>query len=203
MSLHEALSYKDWARAQTIVEERLAGAGAAGADELFEGKLPIHLACEHGAPAALLGRLIEANPRCVGAPVEACGRFPLHFAVGEGAECPARSVALLLEAVEGSVEPGAMFFCNTPDAAGRTPLHLAVRAGRAGALLCGADVFELLLARAPAAARLADGKGCLPLHAAAGFGTVVWRLQQLLALHPAALAHRDGTGKPPLHWAHL
>jgi hypothetical protein len=63
--------------------------------------------------------------------------------------------------------------------------------------------FELLLARAPAAAGLADEKGCLPLHAAAGFGTVVSRLQQLLALHPAALAHRDGTGKLPLHWAHL
>jgi hypothetical protein len=29
MSLHEALSYKDWARAQMIVDERLAGARAA------------------------------------------------------------------------------------------------------------------------------------------------------------------------------
>ena len=163
MALHEALNYKDWDRANSIVDERLASPDAdRPLDETFGGKLPIHLACEHGAPASLVGKLIAAHPACVVQPAEETGKLPLHFAVGEGPECPLATVQLLLAALRDLPGDADSDSCMV-DATGRTPLHAAVRTGAGGRRLVHPEVFDLLLGYAPGAAAAADSKGLLPL----------------------------------------
>eukprot|EP01050_Picozoa_sp_SAG11_P023368 SAG11_NODE_4675_length_1811_cov_2.134930_2_plen_142_part_00 len=124
MALHEALSYKDWDRASTIVDERLAIPDAARPlDETFGGKLPIHLACEHGAPAALVAKLLQAHTASVTQPAEESGKLPLHFAVGEGSECPLATVQVLLTALRAGSPAGADADAgqSAVDAAGAAP----------------------------------------------------------------------------------
>ena len=191
MALHEALSYSDWERALHVIEDRESNAegDVPGLDEVFGGKLALHVACEHGAPAAIVRRLMAGVPDSASVPAEPCGRLPLHFAVGAGNAAPVESVELLLKAF-GSQGGLAV------DENGRTPLHMACT----NADLCLPEAFDFLLTCAPAAAAAIDRRGCTPLHLAAGDGMVT-QVQRLLASSPETVDIADGTSKLPIHWA--
>jgi ankyrin repeat protein len=191
MALHEALSYSDWERALHVIQDRLANpdADVPGLDEVFGGKLALHVACENGAPVTVVEKLMAAVPDSTSVPAEPCGRLPLHFAVGAGVAAPTECVELLLK--EFGSQGGLAV-----DENGRTPLHLACT----NAELCLPEAFDLLLTYAPAATAAVDRRGCTPLHLAAGDGTIT-QVQRLLAAAPQAVDTADGTNKLPIHWA--
>ena len=46
-----------------------------------DGYLPLHLAAQHGASVAVVGRLLQHHPHAAAAKTSA-GELPLHFALG-------------------------------------------------------------------------------------------------------------------------
>ena len=102
MALHEALSYKDWERALTVIDDRVANPGGSdgetpGLDEIFGGKPALHVACEFGAPANVVSKLVVNMEGVCSMPDEESAWLPLHFAVGTGPAMPTDSVEILLK----------------------------------------------------------------------------------------------------------
>ena len=194
MALHEALSYKDWERAMTVIDDRIAHPGGSdgetpGLDEVFGGKPALHVACEFGAPKNIVAKLVANMEDVCSTPAEDSNWLPLHFAVGTGPPMPTDSVEILLK--DSGVTAG-----MAVNDMGRTPLHLASTKPE----LCLPETYDLLLAYAPAAVNEADSKGCLPLHLAAGDGSID-QVQRLLTAYPEAVNTADAQGKLPIHWA--
>ena len=86
--------------------------------------------------------------------------------------------------------------CAARDSAGATPLHVALASG---ARDC---VVEALLSAHPAAARIEDDRGMLPLHWAAAFGKVGHAVvRKLVEAYPEGLTRATADGDIPLHLA--
>lgn len=116
--------------------------------ECMEGRTPLHVACDHDAPAVVIQALLQANP---GASVltGTSNMNPLHITCSSQ-HASVHVVRVLLES--GKFEQFSM-----RDVDGDTPLHAACR--------CGApiDVLEVLLRANPAAVAVRDYEGLTPL----------------------------------------
>jgi ankyrin repeat protein len=112
------------------------------------GRMPLHMACEHDAPAVVVQSLLKAYPEasvCIGS----SNMTPLHITCSSQ-EASVHVIRVLLElGVQGQ--------CALQDLDGDTPLHTACR--------CGAnlDVLEVLLQAYPQAVHERDLEGLTPL----------------------------------------
>ena len=98
----------------------LLNAAAQGAAECdTEGRLPLHVAAWHAAPAHVVNALLEANPAATAHAAAGSEWLPLHIALQ--ARAPAESALALLAS-----HPAA---ASEPAPYGWLPLHLAARRG--------------------------------------------------------------------------
>lgn len=150
------------------------------------GHLPLHEAAASGCVEAVQ-LLLHAAPEAAAA-ADSRGWRTTHYAAAWGnTDC----LRYLFDA--GAPGP------DIPDLTGLLPLHLAAQFAFRSRDREGAAV-ELLLATNPAAVRVADGYGDLPLHLAAWSGSQPV-LCLLLAADPAAALVQDSDGRTPLHQA--
>lgn len=186
MALHEALTYKDWDRADMLITDRIARGDLL--NEIFLGQLPLHVAVAKGAPTHLVERLLASYPEGAETAGEN-GRLPLHDAAASGGNAIA-IFDMLLTAFPDSA--------RAVDASGRSAMHFAV----SGALetQSSPEIIALLHSHNPDAAMMADEKGCLPLHLAAGDGSLA-TINCLLEIAPQSISVVDQQQKTPLHWA--
>ncbi|KAI7843837.1 hypothetical protein COHA_002735 [Chlorella ohadii] len=172
----------------TLVDLLLAHAPETAHAVTGDGELPLHYACA-GGNGLVVSRLLEAAPASIAAVTER-GRNVLHVAASHG------HAGLVAQLLELTTPATAQAF----DSNHKTPLQLAVRAGRSDSptrQAASTAAVQHLLAAAPAAACVPDNEGYLPLHAAATFahaGTV----RLLLAAAPDTMMARNAGGCIPL-----
>ncbi len=175
------------ASAATASVALLLSAYGAGASEWdMNGMLPLHHACLHRAPLALVQALLRAFPE--GARHESQdGWIPLHLALLSQSAC-AVVTALLAAHPEGVMQRSEPFGC--------VALHFACKH------CSGAPrVIDVLLAAFPGACQLPDAEGRLPLHVAAAHQADECTIAALLHAQPEAAAIADEDGSLPLHCA--
>ena len=164
-------------------------------------KLPLHVACEYGAPAAFVRTLLAAYPRAAGTP-DANGKLPIHYvAGGRASACRSEVRQLLLEAYPPALIYESIF--NRLEQSAQNGIHGALDALQALLYFgLGEAALEISL---QAIARLA-ALGALrteslrlanvnPLHAAATNVAPAETLRALIAANPALV--RCG---PKLHY---
>ena len=126
-------------QAQQLHESLLAAASCGAAERDEEGRLPLHVAAWHAAPALVIKALVEANPAATAETSTGSEWRPLHIALQ--ARAPAESALALLAAYPAAASEPAPY--------GWLPLHLAARRGASESVLRALhDVY-------PAAARTA------------------------------------------------
>ena len=174
--------------------------GAAVADKLQQGMLPIHRALLKGASTQLIEKLVEAYPAGLLCAEDNC-MLPLHYACAYGhctekgymklhnpliADSHGHVLKLLLK-----TQPMA---AKEIDQEGRTPLHVA-----ASSKACALAVVDLLEAHEAASARRTK-LGKLPIHFALEFRACTDTVKALLTAHPNAVGE-SAQRKCPLHYA--
>lgn len=175
LRLHCLAAQPDGPAALALLAAAPSAAAEAQVEDPVTGALPLHLACAHGAPHALVSALLAAHSAGVRAR-SAGGRLPLHWACVAGAAA-GEGDAL---ATAGSLLDAAPDAASSPDCTGALPLHYAA---------CGAPlgVCRALLAAHRRGAAEADAFGRLPLHAAAAAGAAgTQALQLLVEVHSQA-----------------
>mmetsp|Transcript_14770 Transcript_14770/g.21096 ORF Transcript_14770/g.21096 Transcript_14770/m.21096 type:complete len:431 (+) Transcript_14770:208-1500(+) len=147
--------------------------------------LPLHQACENGAPSEVVKALLEAYPYAVQMK-DSGGDLPLHLACRERA-----SKAVLLTLLEA--DPKAS---KVADDEGRLPLHLACRQG------ADVEVIDQMLIYYHRASRIQDSYFLLPLHWACAQNANASIVKSLLRAHPHAVDEKDKWGRSALSLAH-
>jgi len=152
-----------------------ASCGAAERDE--EGRLPLHVAAWHAAPAHVIKALVEAYPAATAETSTGSEWRPLHIALQ--ARAPAESALALLAAYPAAASEPAPY--------GWLPLHLAARRG------ASESVLRALHDAYPAAARTACESGDTPLALARknGQSDAARVLQEIERRHEARLQEED------------
>ena len=145
-SLTALIAEKNWQAVLAVVEAdpQAASKWLYGVDDnntvpMIWKRLPIHLACTHGAPVGLLEMLIQSYPEGVATVDAHTGYLPLHMACGKSS---AAVVKLLLETFPDAT--------NVADVQGRLPLHVAVVA------MASYAVVEALVEGNPSAVGVVD-----------------------------------------------
>ena len=112
-------------------------------------RTPLHLACEHDAPAVVIQSLLKAYPEA-STLIGTSRMTPLHVACSSS-HASAHVIRVLLEL-------GLPKQCSMTDLDGDTPLHAACR--------CGAptDVLDVLLKSNPSVVNMRDREGLTPIH---------------------------------------
>jgi len=115
-----------------------------------QGRTPLHVACDHDAPAFVVKALLQANPSAV-TMVGTSNMNPLHITCSSQ-HASVEVVRVLLDGCEDACKLTGM-----KDVDGDTPLHAACR--------CGApiDVLEVLLRANPRLVHDRDYEGLTPL----------------------------------------
>ena len=112
----------------TAASSRLSSHPAEASVQDKDGNLPLHIACDHGAPFQLVFSLLDAFPSGAKS-ANSKGQVPLHFAAGRN-----NARADVVRALR-AVAPGAV---DKRDFEGDTPKDKAIKA------FAGADVIALL-----------------------------------------------------------
>ena len=137
--------------------------------------LPLHLACEKGAPLQVIKVLLNANPSAVHAK---CGpdRLPLHCLLAAAASYPLsdNAVSTLIEAYPNA--------CRIADKDGNLPIHYACLATP-----CSDNIFTSILSMYPEAAYQRNTAGDYPLHVAQSNKDLKTRNTALAALDRGTL----------------
>lgn len=136
----------DWNGAIARIKEYPAECQAVG----VQGRTPLHVACDHDAPALVIEALMKAYPEA-SLSVGTSNMNPLHITCSSH-HASADIVRILLETSSLGKQMSSM-----RDVDGDTPLHAACR--------CGApiEVLKLLLTANPAAVHERDYEGLTPL----------------------------------------
>ncbi|GKY99362.1 hypothetical protein MPSEU_000891000 [Mayamaea pseudoterrestris] len=113
-----------------------------------QGRTPLHMACEHDAPAVVIQSLLKAHPDA-SIKTGSSNMTPLHITCSSS-DASVHVIRVLLEL-------GSTGQCGLQDLDGDTPLHTACR--------CGAslDVLEVLVQAYPGAVHQRDYEGLTPL----------------------------------------
>jgi hypothetical protein len=113
-----------------------------------QGRSPLHVACDHDAPALLVQRLLKAYPDA-SISIGTSNMNPLHIT------CSSNHASV--QVVQVLLEGGLEMQSSMRDVDGDTPLHAACR--------CGApiEVLEVLLRANPSAVHERDYEGLTPL----------------------------------------
>jgi Ankyrin repeats (3 copies) len=139
----------DWKGALARIQEYPQECQAVGA----LGRTPLHVACDHDAPAEVIQELTKAFPAaCI--QVGTTGMNPLHIACSSDHASTEMVRVLLLESAKANL---AEQMCSMKDVDLDTPLHSACR--------CGAsiEVLRLLLLVKPDVVHQRDYEGLTPL----------------------------------------
>lgn len=134
----------DWAAVLARVTAHPSEAKLVGA----EGRTPLHMACEHDAPAVVIQSLLKAYPDA-SVQIGSSNMTPLHIT------CSSQDASV--NVIRVLLELGNNAQCSLRDVDGDTPLHTACR--------CGAslDVLEVLIQANPQAVHQRDLEGLTPL----------------------------------------
>jgi ankyrin repeat protein len=132
-----------------------------------EGRLPLHVACDHDAPAVVIQTLLQVYPEA-SIRTGTSNMNPLHITCSS----PQASVHI----VRVLIEMGLSEQFSMRDVDGDTPLHAACR--------CGAslEVLELLCQAHSAAVHVLDYEGLTPLLRLWVRNFVIWKEEELLNL---------------------
>lgn len=142
--LFNLVDESDWVGALTRIASHPEEAASVG----MQGRSPLHVACDHDAPAVVVQALLQAYPeasRLVGT----SNMNPLHIT------CSSQHASV--QVVQVLLEGGLEIQSSMRDVDGDTPLHAACR--------CGApiEVLEVLLLANPSAVHERDYEGLTPL----------------------------------------
>jgi len=127
-------------------------------------RLPIHLACAHGAPLGLIEVLLDAYPSGSSVPDPSDGSIALHIACRHSP-----SISLVEELLDSYPEGMEM-----ADKRGRLPLHVACLG------LASEEVIQVLASRNPNSVNCKDADGKTPLDLAKGTGSKGGLIMELL-----------------------
>lgn len=152
----------------------------------YNGSLPLHSACQNGAPLAVLQALVDVDDAALFVPNND-GNLPLHLAIG--GNVPLDAVRWLLEQYEDALQ--------TPNLRGDLPLHVACREQ------APVEIFRLLQEQDnnayDAALQTPNNDGDWPLSVACG-NSAPLEIVQMMAQHfPPALRNANNDGFLPLH----
>mmetsp|Transcript_31069 Transcript_31069/g.47585 ORF Transcript_31069/g.47585 Transcript_31069/m.47585 type:complete len:566 (-) Transcript_31069:104-1801(-) len=134
----------DWAGALKRISSHPMEAASMG----MQGRTPLHVACDHDAPAYVVQALLAAYPEA-SAMVGTSNMNPLHIT------CSSQHASV--DVVRVLLQGGSGMEASMRDVDGDTPLHAACR--------CGApiEVLSLLICANPAAVNERDYEGLTPL----------------------------------------
>lgn len=134
----------DWAGTLARIASNPEEARAVG----VQGRQPLHVACDHDAPAVVVQALLKVYPEA-STMVGTSNMNPLHIT------CSSQHASV--HVIKVLLEGGIPYQAQMPDVDGDTPLHAACR--------CGApiEVLEVLLKANPQAVRQRDYEGLTPL----------------------------------------
>ena len=183
--------------------------------------LPLHVACDAGAPADVLRSLLDAAP---GSERETgkCGRSALLRACDAGARSDPRALSLLASRHSDALRKGFWTWLPLHSIAnsGSGPCILAVLAAWPGAaqekckdgevfalhFACDrkdadADAVAALLSAHPSAAQEVGADGNLALHLACRKGASLAVVRMLIDAYPQSVREKGESGLLPLHFA--
>ena len=137
--------------------------------------LPLHIACENGAPIQVIKLLLNANPSAVQTS-NLHDRLPLHCLLAAAASHPLsdNAVSTLIEAYPNA--------CRIADKDGNLPIHYACLATP-----CSDNIFTSILSMYPEAAYQRNTAGDYPLHVAQSNKDLKTRNTALAALDRGTL----------------
>ena len=135
--------------------------------------LPLHVACENGAPIQVIKAFLQANPKAVEIKSGIHERLPIHCLLSS-ASISESIVSLLVEAYPGA--------CRVADKNGNLPIHLICQAPN-----ITDGIFTSILSMYPEGAYVKSLAGNYPLHLAAANKDVPTRKIALAALDRGTL----------------
>eukprot|EP01034_Spumella_vulgaris_P021612 gene21612-27651_t len=191
------------------------------AQDFYQSKLPLHIACEHKASVGVVSLLIEAYPEAVSI-LGSDSMYPLHYALCSK-NCLEVVTALSTRCPE---------HLTHRDRRGRMPFHYGLEKGCSEAVLlfllqtqplvasyrgygapgnyplstaiekhCSSLVLTTLVHAFPAAVREVNLNNVLPLQSAVKHKCDIEVIQLLLTTHPAAADVTDTYNRTSLHYA--
>eukprot|EP00985_Skeletonema_marinoi_P025462 scaffold18761_cov141-Skeletonema_marinoi.AAC.2 len=145
--LSDAISRHDWQAASKILKSK---PSLAKATSSCDGMIPLHLACDAGAPEKIIKKLLDAHPQAAHTKCGELSRLPIHYHLASNAGTPSESiVSLLIESFPESPRAG--------DANNQFPIHLACQATQVSG-----NIFAILLSSFPEGACERDIHGNYP-----------------------------------------
>lgn len=142
--------------------------------------LPIHIACEHDAPVAVLNVLVDAYPEGL-VKTDKAGNLPIHYACS--LQSP-ESAMSLLKACPESV--------TAKNKKGQTPLHLAC-----SRYDISKELVQELLSLNDDACKTRDWQGRLPIHSACMWKANTLMIDMLLKSYPESVRVEDSHHMTP------
>ncbi|KAL7433523.1 hypothetical protein ACHAXM_003600 [Skeletonema potamos] len=171
--LSDAISRHDWQAAIKILKGK---PSLAMATSSCDGMIPLHLACDAGAPENVIKMLLKAYPQAAHTKCGEQNRLPIHYHLASEAATPSETiVSLLTDSFPESTRAG--------DANNQLPIHLACQATKVSC-----NIFATLLSSFPEGACARDVYGNYPCDYA------TWNADGItkeIAL--TALVHNDAT----------
>jgi ankyrin repeat protein len=146
--LSDAIRRHDWQAAIKILKGK---PSLAKATSSCDGMIPLHLACDEGAPENIIKMLLQAYPQAAHTKCGEQNRLPIHYHLASKVESiPSETiVSLLIESFPESTRAG--------DANNQLPIHLACQATQVSG-----NIFALLLSSFPEGACARDVHGNYP-----------------------------------------
>lgn len=145
--LSDAISRQDWQAVSKILKSN---PSLAKATSSCDGMIPLHMACDAGAPVEVIKMLLHAHPQAAHTKCGEQNRLPIHYHLASKAVNPSETiVTLLIDSFPESTRAG--------DAYNQLPIHLACQATQVSG-----NILVLLLSSFPEGACARDIHGNYP-----------------------------------------
>ena len=188
---------------------------------IYDGYLPLHLACRNRMGLEIIQTLVEAYPESVSIPTSRLGVLPFHIACAVRSELPILQylAGLFPKAIQTvdhrgcyplhhtsfqSPNANAWLFSEYPEAIshqdniGMLPIHLLLAAQLKEE---SKAVLDRMISEYPKSLEVPTDRGFLALHYAVAFESSEREevILKLLQAYPQAASHSSKEGKLPLH----